>query len=286
MKKIFKAFLYFLLAVICIYILFAFYYGGFGAKTLMYTSASKSGQTLLFAHRGIYKYYPENSRESIKGAKSHGFNAAEVDIRRSSDNQLIIFHDENCGRLLGQDKNVSSMTVAELKKYPIRLKDGQKSQSFILTVDELLATEKEMVFYFDMKLSSFKDADDIVDLIMKYSADQRVILASSNAALIFYVEANYPGIMTVLEGFDSGKEWIHYLIPKELKPDFLSGFYSATNEAHVNWLKENNLLDSKIVYGVDLRNYKSALQAGFKNILIDYDSVMEEDPEIKGLLCN
>ncbi|MCW3085382.1 MAG: hypothetical protein JWP12_2748 [Bacteroidetes bacterium] len=92
--------------------------------------------------------------------------------------------------------------------------------------------------------------------------------------------------MTVLEGFNAGKEWMYYFIPKNLKPDFLSGFYSATNEAHVNWLKENDLLDSKIAYGVDLKNYKAVLKSGFKNILIDYDSLMEKDLQIKDLLEN
>ncbi len=284
MKKTLKILLYFLLAVSCLYLGFVFFYGGFGKKAPVYTSVGKNEKTLLFAHRGMYLYYPENSMEGIDGAKAHGFRAAEVDIRRSADNHLIIFHDDSCQRILGVDKMVNALTLAELKKYPIRLQNGQKSTSFITSVDELLAAEKGMVFYFDMKLSSFKDADDVVQLIKKHGCEHSVILANSNAAFIFYVEAKYPKIMTVLEGFDTGKEWMYYFIPKDLKPDFLSGFYSATNEAHVSWLKNNGLLDCKIVYGVGLKNYRAALISGFKNILIDYDSLMEKDPQIKELL--
>ncbi|MCW3085381.1 MAG: glycerophosphoryl diester phosphodiesterase [Bacteroidetes bacterium] len=151
MKKIIKTLLYFFLTIVCIYLIFAFYYGGFGKKISVYTSAGNNGKTLLFAHRGMYLYYPENSCEGIAGAKLHGFRASEVDIRRSADDRLIIFHDESCNRLLGLDKNVNTQTVAELKKYPIRLQNGQKSDAFISTVDELLGSEKEMVFYFDMK---------------------------------------------------------------------------------------------------------------------------------------
>lgn len=279
--------LYFLLTLLCAYLVFVFLFGGFGRKKPVYTYLGKSNKTLLFGHRGMSLYYPENSIEGANGAKMHGFRAIEADIRRSLDDQNVIFHDENCKRMLGIDQEIDSLSVADLKKYPLYLYSGKQSKAYVPTVEELLASQKgNMVFYFDMKFSSFKDADEIVALIKKYNCEEKVILTNWDILFIFYVEAKYPEIITGLEGFDAGKEWSYNLMPKDLKPDFLSGFYSHTNEEHVNWLNKNDLMDSRIVYGVDSTNYVPALKMGFKNILIDYDSAMNKDPRITDLLKN
>jgi len=286
-KKYFKTLLYFLLALICVYLVFVFSFGGFGKKALVSTSAGKSDTALLFAHRGISLYYPENSREGAEGARLHGFRAVELDIRRSADDQNVVFHDENCLRMLGLDQEVDSLTMAELKKYPISLYSGKKSEAVVPTVDEFLSSAKEnMIFYFDMKFSSFKDADEIVALIKKHARERSVILTNWDILFVFYVEAKYPEIITGLEGFDAGKEWTYTLMPKNLKPDFLSGFFSHTSAEHIGWLKKNELIENRIVYGVDSTNYESALKAGFKNIIIDYDSAMNNDPRITDLLRN
>jgi len=166
MKKISKIFLYLLLVLVSAYLIFAFYFGGFGKKVPVVILANSTKKTLLFAHRAISLYYPENSLEGIEAAKLYGFKAVEVDIRRSADGQLIIFHDANAARLLGLNKEVNTLNLAELKKHPILSGAGKTSTAFIQTVDELLSAEKEsVVFYFDMKLSSFKDADEIVALV-------------------------------------------------------------------------------------------------------------------------
>jgi len=283
-KKLLRFSLYFLLLVLGAYFILAFSFGGFGKKITVFTTAGKEGEILLFAHRGLPYYYPENSIEGLEGAKAHGFIAAELDIRRSANGTYLIFHDENCKRLLGLDAEIETLTIDTIKKYSL-LASGHKTSAFVPTVDEVLSTEKNsMVFYFDMKYSSFKDADEIVALIKKYKCEKSVILTNWDFLFIFYVETKYPEIITGLEGLDAGKEWIYELMPKNLKPDFISGFYCQTNEAHINWLKKNDLMNSRIVYGVDHTNYDAALKYGFKNLIVDYDEVMRKDPRIINVL--
>src|SRR4051812_40769497 len=62
---------------------------------------SDKDSVLFFTHRGLSVYCPENSIEGVKASYYKGFKATEVDIRRSADGQYIVFHDENCQRLLG-----------------------------------------------------------------------------------------------------------------------------------------------------------------------------------------
>lgn len=278
-KKYIKAFLFtILILVFSICVLFLFFFGGPGEKPLAVLGTKhKSDSILFFAHRGLSHYYPENSIEAIEESGKRGFHAAEVDIIKSFKDEFIVFHDEDGLRLLGVEKNIAAIDSNDLKNYPI-LFNEKKSDSYVSTVSQLLNSEKEhMVFYFDMKQSSFEDADGIARLVKEHECLQSVIVASSDILFIFYMEYHYPEIVTALEGFDAGKEWTYNLIPKDLKPDFLSGFSRKTDENHVEWLKQNDLMDRRIVYGVDSANIEHVLNSGFKNIIVDFDSSFVTD---------
>jgi len=79
-----------------------------------------------------------------------------------------------------------------------------------------------------------------------------------------------------LEGFNAGKEWIYYLIPKNFKPDYYSSFISKVDDRHLDFLRKNHLLDHKIVYGVDRNNLDFTLNSGIHNMILDFDSSFVE----------
>lgn len=270
MKTLLKILLLLLVLVLVAYVAVAFIAGGFGPKPANALTLKNAGSQILFAHRGIAGTFPENSREAIALAKKKGFKGLEVDIRKSADNEFIVFHDENCNRLLGVNVNVADLTVAQIRKFNL-LVGKDTSSSYVLTLKELLDEFKgDFTFYFDFKLKNVNDADELVYLIETYDLSRSVILASTSAPVIFHLEYHYPAILTALEGFDSGKEWMYFFIPKNLKPDYLSGFASKVDDKHISWLKEKELLQSRIVYGVDSSNYQQVVDLGIKNMILDY----------------
>jgi glycerophosphoryl diester phosphodiesterase len=236
---------------------------------------------VFIAHRGIAGYYPENSLHSIEASVQYGFHGVEVDISRSADS-LIVFHDEDGKRLLGIDKKIKSLSTSELKKLPL-VYCGKKSQCYILTVPELLASKNENLFlYFDMKVNSNRDAAEIAKLVRASGLTNSVIVASESPRFIFYLERNYPDIVTCLEGFDAGKEWTYQLMPGKLRPDYYSGYIQNTTAGHISWLKKHRLMSRRIVYGVDSSNLETALRSGFRNIMLDYDSCMHLNGKLNG----
>ncbi len=71
-------------------------------------------KSLHYAHRGLHKEgVPENSLAAFSRACDAGF-AIELDIRLSSDGELVVFHDETLLRTSGVDKKVSELTAREL----------------------------------------------------------------------------------------------------------------------------------------------------------------------------
>ncbi|MDI1354741.1 MAG: glycerophosphodiester phosphodiesterase family protein [bacterium] len=241
------------------YFTFMFSFGGYGKKPLILERQFTTDSVFLLAHRGIGEYYPESSEGSLAAAHRIGFRAVEVDVEKTSDKQLIIFHDHDCLRLHGKEGNLDSLTLSYLQSFPLVF-NGTESKDYARTPEELVKKyHHKLIFYFDMKVKDLESADQLVAVIKKYGIEKYSILANSHFPLIWYVEMKYPEITTALEGFDKGKEWTYYLMPKDLKPDFLSSFAATVDSAHVAWLKENDLLSRRIVYGVNGKTIDSVL---------------------------
>ncbi len=272
MKLLKRLLLFFLAALLGSAITLIIIGGGFGEKNN--PDIFNADSLLLFAHRGIINYYPENSMEGFDAAKAGGFKAVEIDIAKSKDDEFILFHDDSLNRLLGINKLPKDLTLQELKEFKI-LFNGQRTESKIVSLNEMLEKHKDdFIIYLDMKTATKKDAYQIAQTIERYNIYHSTIVADGSIFFIAYIEYFYPKINTVLEGFSGEKEWSYKFIPKKFKPDYLSGFTNKVDEAHVSWLKKNNLLKKRIVYGVNKENFNRTLDLGIKKMIIDYDSSM------------
>ena len=67
------------------------------------------------AHRGLHSPgIPENSLAACREAIRHGY-TVELDVRRTKDDLLVVFHDENLLRMTGQDRLVEESSFADLQ---------------------------------------------------------------------------------------------------------------------------------------------------------------------------
>ena len=90
---------------------------------------------LPIAHRGLHSNANniyENMKESFLAAVNENY-AIECDVVLSKDHEVVVFHDENLKRLCNLDKNVSSLTMNELRSLKI-----YESNSNIISLDEML----------------------------------------------------------------------------------------------------------------------------------------------------
>lgn len=80
-------------------------------KSLLYASK--------YAHRGLHnkdKTIPENSMLAFSQAVNAGY-GIELDINITTDNKVVVFHDDTLQRVCGVDKSISDCTYDELTKY-------------------------------------------------------------------------------------------------------------------------------------------------------------------------
>ncbi len=253
--------------------------GGFGSKDDYPTL--NQGKPIVFAHRGATDLSVENSSESFERSEQLGFKAIETDINCTKDGKLIVFHDDNCKRILDLDCTIHDVNWKDLRDKPLFYK-GKKTKNKILTLRQFLQqSHASKILYLDIKKSKKSIADSLLVLMEEFKNHKNIIIADENILFLAYLKSKNPTIKIALEGFNKGKEWLHYGIPKSFKPDFYASFLSKIDKNHMLFLKKNNLIKNKIVYGVTHKNISKVLDFGIQNIIIDYDASLGNIQEIE-----
>ncbi|AWI10614.1 glycerophosphodiester phosphodiesterase [Ereboglobus luteus] len=138
---------------------------------------------LVVAHRGDWRYAPENSMQGIERSISLGVDVVEVDLQRTKDGVLILMHDSTLERTTsykgkGGDKGkVSEKTLAEIKKLTLKNGCGIRTPHKVPTLEELLVATKGRVLinldkadrYFDEVFALLKKTGTTRQIIMKGS---------------------------------------------------------------------------------------------------------------------
>ncbi len=78
----------------------------------------------IVVHRGIWRAAPENSLLSIERAMSAGYDVVEIDVRRSSDGELFLLHDDTLERMAGLNQEPEALTLQQLSSLSLRDRDG------------------------------------------------------------------------------------------------------------------------------------------------------------------
>lgn len=109
---------------------------------------AQQAEVKLFAHRGGAYEFDENTIHAFQETYNRGIRGYEIDIRRTADGHLVLFHDANLERLVGKSGAIEQLTLAEVRQ--LRTKKGNP----IPTVDEVLEffSDKPGVYIeFEMK---------------------------------------------------------------------------------------------------------------------------------------
>ncbi len=106
--------------------------------------ATKKDGPFLIAHRGCQSLAPENTVASFICAARLGLDAIETDVRLTADGALVCVHDGTLKRMFGIDREVSSMSLEELRKLiPVKSKDKGKEKKGKIKVNGLESWPKE-----------------------------------------------------------------------------------------------------------------------------------------------
>ena len=115
---------------------------------------------MIFAHRGLWDEFPENSIGAVKAALKHGF-AVEIDLWATKDEVLVVHHDQNIERMTGYKHTISQLTYKELQAFKLL-----GTNQHIPTLLEILEIPGVINTQIALQLKDF-DKTDIEELIVK-----------------------------------------------------------------------------------------------------------------------
>jgi glycerophosphoryl diester phosphodiesterase len=97
-----------------------------------------AGGTLLAAHRGGARLWPENSLLAFRNAIGLGADFVEFDVHLSKDGQVVVIHDPTLERTTTGAGAVKDRTLAELKTLRLKDRGGKVTEEAIPTLAELV----------------------------------------------------------------------------------------------------------------------------------------------------
>ena len=102
---------------------------------------------LVIAHRADWRNACENSILAIENAIEMGVDIIEIDLKKTSDNELILMHDHTLDRTTTGKGLVKDYTLEEIKKLYLKDGGGHKTLFKVPTLKEALLAAKGKVAY-------------------------------------------------------------------------------------------------------------------------------------------
>jgi|SRR5690625_336038 len=159
---------------------------------------SQSAEVKVFAHRGGKLEFDENTLSAFESSYSEGLRGFELDVRRTRDNHLVIFHDANFERIFGIEGSIEESTFDEIMA--LKTKEGNQ----IPTLNEVLEffnSKPWLYVEFEMKTNNplydedvmMDYCDELYEKIYKNKPPtSEYVMTSFDTRPLKYIKEKYP----------------------------------------------------------------------------------------------
>jgi glycerophosphoryl diester phosphodiesterase len=143
--------------------------------------------TRVIAHRGASAYAPENTLAAFELAARQGADMIELDVQRSADGVLVIFHDDTTERWDGRKRLASACTLAELLALDI---GGAK----VATLAETCAFAREHSMRMNVELKDAGFGAEVAQMLRAERVEELVLISSFVEAALMEIAAANPAL--------------------------------------------------------------------------------------------
>ena len=161
-----------------------------------------SARTRVIAHRGFSGAAPENTLAAIRAAIGVGADMTEIDVTLSSDNRVVVIHDETLDRTTNGSGEVAEFSRAELRELDAGSWFGPSfAGERIPTLDEVL-TAVEGRILLNVEIKSEAVARGVVArvaaAIREHGMVEQVVVSSFSPEALQQMHETAPEIRTAV----------------------------------------------------------------------------------------
>ncbi len=147
-------------------------------------------KTTLFAHRGLHNgERAENSMSAFSAAVEGGY-GIELDVRLSSDGELVVYHDDTLDRVCGVSGRVDGYTADELSK--MSLSGTDDGVPLFVDVLKLVAGKVPLLVEIKEDAGKYAVSDKTAEILASY--DGPYIVESFNPLSLGNIAKKLPDI--------------------------------------------------------------------------------------------
>lgn len=132
-----------------------------------------------YAHRGASSYAPENTMSSFKKAFQLGSNGIELDLQKTKDGKLVIFHDKEIDKKSNGTGKISDYTYNELLELDFGSWFGKefKNEKIVLFEDFMKSvSDKNLILAIELKEEGIEK--NTLEIIDKYYNKANIFITS------------------------------------------------------------------------------------------------------------
>jgi glycerophosphoryl diester phosphodiesterase len=226
---------------------------------------------LYIGHRGTRSYFDENTFSAFNAAKDAGANCIELDVRKTRDNRLIVFHDKTLNRVTTHSGSIKNLTYKELQEV-----ETQKTHKKIPLLANVLKKFKNKIdFMIELKQKDIRT--EIIDLIIRMELKDHCVISGREFNVLSDIKSNFPPISVcynITKGDFTLKEFIERGKNKKLpfNPNMINLRSNLVKKEFIDTCEKNNILplawDFK-KYSNPLDKIKELIRIGIRGILFD-----------------
>ncbi len=132
-----------------------------------------------YAHRGASAYAPENTMSAFKKAFEIGANGIELDLQKTKDDKIVIFHDDRIDKKSNGTGKISDYTYSELLKLDFGswFSTEYKNEKIVLFEDFMKSvSNRDLVLAIELKEENIEK--QALEIIKKYYDINNVYITS------------------------------------------------------------------------------------------------------------
>lgn len=147
--------------------------------------AGDTTAVFVVAHRGDWRYAPENSIAAIEHSIAVGVDVVELDLQLTRDSVLIVMHDATLNRTTTGKGRVADWTLDSIRTLKLKNGCGIRTKHMVPTLEEALLAAKGRVLvnldkadrYFDLVAPVLERTGTTRQIVMKGSKPADEVLA-------------------------------------------------------------------------------------------------------------
>lgn len=226
----------------------------------------------IIAHRGYSSVFPENTIAAFTGALDIGIDYIELDVQLTKDGQVVVFHDDNLGRITGAEGKVSDYTLEELLqldagKWFSASYEGERIPTLWEAL-ELIGRE-ECKVYLELKdigpVEGFEE--NVLSIVNQCGMADRCVFASFRYEYLKHIKELDPELL-ILYNTTSGKR----SLPEEYPADYYGLYVETIKEETVSAIHQKG--KQAFVWTVNTPvQMKNVQKMGVDGIVTNYSGI-------------